>query len=99
MRNISVFCDRMRSVGCTELHIDMHAVTDCLDVALDGLVALASETSTLAVSLEGVRWAQFMLLLSHASNDDASRLCDSVRILLSAHRRPSGTHSNGTPSD
>lgn len=75
------YCRLLHRSGQTRLHIDMTGVTDCHRDALDGLHALTTGSTGLAVSLAGAHWDQFTVLLHEAPLSDADDLGDSVRAL------------------
>ena len=82
MMSIANYCEQLHRGGQTELHMNMSAVTDCHRAGLDGLQALVAGSSSMAVSVDGAHWGQFMNLLSKAPILDVQNLCDSVRTLI-----------------
>ena len=82
------FCRLLYGSGQTRLHIDMAGVTECHRAALDGLQALSTGATGLAVSLGGAHPGQFTALLSAAPPSDAEDLGDSVRALCCAPADP-----------
>ncbi len=82
------YCRLLYGSGQTRLHIDMAGVTECHRAALDGLQALTTGATGLAVSLGGAHPEQFTSLLSAAPPSDAEGLGDSVRALCCAPADP-----------
>ena len=82
------YCRLLYGSGQTRLHIDMAGVTECHRAALDGLQALTTGATGLAVSLGGAHPGQFTSLLSAAPPSDAEGLGDSVRALCCAPADP-----------
>jgi STAS domain-containing protein len=82
------YCRLLYGSGQTRLHIDMAGVTECHRAALDGLQALSTGATGLAVSLAGAHPGQFTALLRTAPPSDAEDLGDSVRALCCAPADP-----------
>lgn len=82
MRSLANYCEQLHRSGLTELHLQMTAVTVCRRAGLNGLLALAAGSTSMAVSVDGARWSHFMGLLSAAPIDEIQELCDDVRRLL-----------------
>lgn len=97
--SLTAYCGRLHRVGKKTLHLDMSGVTDCLRPALDGLLALARGSTELQVTIEGVRWSQFKILLSEVSRDDAAALYDAVRQLMEAETTATRARKTSPPTD
>jgi len=87
-KSLLEYCRLLYGSGQTRLHIDMTGVTECHRAALDGLRALTTGATGLAVSLGGAHREQFTALLSAAEPSDAEGLGDSVHALCCAPADP-----------